>query len=206
MTHNASMPSRTMNVDEGNAGGNLTATIYHAHTEPVPRDPAMRPQSASGAPATHTAKSQVAKPPLRLSAVKGLTQHGVPAPLSMMTSDINDGPLRSPMSVEDVRAAQALAQSTSLAGSDESSGLPQPLVKRQAAGEVHQIIAPRNLASQLGEQIVQSRASFPGGDASGIVVHQSSGVVPERAAAPIRCDRCKPEMWAESIRWRMPLL
>jgi hypothetical protein len=83
------------------------------------------------------------------------------SPLSMMTDDV--GSAQSSMSVEAVRAAQAHAQSVSLAGSDKSSGLPQPQVKRQAAGEMRPEVAPRSLTAEFSEQIVHVASSIPSG-------------------------------------------
>ena len=97
----------------------------------------------------------------------------------MIIDDV--GPVQSSMSVEAVRAAQAHAQSVSLAGSDKSSGLPQPQVKRQAAGDVRPDIAPRSLTAEFSEQIVHAASSGPSGHSDGIAI-PLIGVAPESAA------------------------
>ena len=78
-----------------------------------------------------TPLQQVEKTLLRLSAVNSAIAL---QPLSMTIANIVGPAQVSTQIVDAVRAAQATAQAITVAGSDKSSGLPHPQVKRQAAG------------------------------------------------------------------------
>jgi len=114
---------------------------------------------------------------LRLSAVSDVT---MVHPLGVRAVS-SSGRAQTKMQLNEVRAAQAVAQSITVGGSDKSSGLPRQPVKRQQLGTDAQLV-PRDLSTAFSEQLAHGMLSIPSAHSSGRALPQVVGVAPESVA------------------------